>query len=78
MARRRTGFQKKIDNTSWDGFALISSSQSAGNVGLNFFTNGLDRPVTIMRIRGELTAWLDGVQTPGTSLIVMAGIIKVP
>ncbi len=78
MARRTRGFEKKIDHTAWDGFTLTSSSQAAGSLGFNFLTTALDRPVTIMRIRGEFIVWVDGAQATGRHAIVTAGIIKVP
>ena len=78
MARRRTGFQKKIDHVAWDGFMLSHNALGAGIAAFTFLTQALDRPTTLMRIRGQLHCFVDGAQATGGACNISAGIIKVP
>ncbi len=78
MARRRSGFQKKIDHVAWDGFSLTQNALAAGIAAQTFLTQALDRPVTSMRIRGTAWGFVDGLEAPGVSATISMGIIKVP
>lgn len=82
MARRRSFHgvgrpAKKLAYTRWDLSTGSSIAQSAGTVGINFSTIGTE-PVTLLRMRGELSAYREGAS--GTAILVQVtyGIILVP
>ncbi len=78
MARRRSGFQKKIDSVFWSLSNGSSVAQSAGSVGVQFASVGT-APTTLMRMRGRVLAYADGAQAPPSGPILLSmGIIKVP
>ncbi len=77
-SRGRRGFAKKIDTVHWTGF---SGSATALSAGASAVTLGPAQhlPETLLRIRGELLAYVDGVQSPaGQFGTFTAGIIQVP
>ncbi len=78
MAKRTRGFQKKIDHVAWDGFSLNFLALGAGTIGTTFFNQLLDRPVTLMRIRGQVWGSVDGASGTGKAMQISMGIIKVP
>ena len=76
MARART---KKIDNVFWGssgaGFLAVGAGSDAGFNAIGVGTQA----ATLLRVRGSFRAWLDGVQDPGVSIVlVQAGLILVP
>ncbi len=79
MARRFTSSRpaKKIHTLRWAGIAGASLGQAAGSVAINILAAGAPAE-TVLRIRGELMAWLDGAQEPSKEVLVSAGMILVP
>ncbi len=79
MAHRSRGrFQKKIDVVHWTGFegeALALASATTVAITLSAAQH---LPETLLRIRGEWSATLDGALIPGTRMRVTAGMILVP
>ena len=72
MARRRSG--KKIDFTRWN-ILSFHSSLSAGVVGLNLDA-GRTTAETLLRMRGNLLAFLDSASAPNIGIQVGVGIRK--
>jgi len=77
MAHRRGGFAKKIDTVHWTGIGTSQASLAAGVVGSNVVA-AQHLPETLLRIRGEWAAWLEGVQTGGAGVKIASGLILVP
>ncbi len=77
MAHRRGGFQKKIETVHWTYGSFGGNAFAAGVFGLNVLS-AQHLPETILRIRGEWLAYIDGVQAPSTSFAVSVGLILVP
>ena len=77
MARRRTGFQKKIDTVHWTYGSFISGAQAAGTIALNVF-GAQHLPETLLRTRGEWVAYIDSTEAPGGLASVGIGMIQVP
>ncbi len=75
MARGRR--VKKIDNLLWGLGAGSSLGQSAGVIGIQFASVATS-PHTIMRLRGEVMAYVDGAGAPTKLSRVTWGIIVVP
>ncbi len=77
MAHRRSnrGFDKVIDDVRWAGANHLFAALAAGSSAQTMVTDG-DRE-TVMRIRGELVAYIDGVQAPGTLIQVGIGALVV-
>ncbi len=75
MARRRSG--KKIDFTHWTVGAPSHQAVGAGTSGVTVLT-AEHEPQTLLRTRGGMTAYLDGVQAPATSVRITWGLIMVP
>ena len=75
--RRRTsrGFEKVIDETRWGGSNSLFAAQAQGSAALVFITGGQQE--TILRIRGELVAYLDAEQAPGVLVQVGIGALVV-
>ena len=81
MARRgaRTRGEKVIDNVFWSG-ALAdfgSVALSAGTVAEQALVAS-NQPFTLMRIRGNLLAYIDGGPAPGVSAEIGVGLRMVP
>ncbi len=77
MPGRRGRFQKKIDYTHWTIGNAESGSLGAGSVGVTLFS-AQHQPETLLRLRGNLLAKLEGVQSGGQGILVTCGIILVP
>ncbi len=75
MARRRSG--KKIDFLHWTVGALDVQSHAAGNVATTVL-GAQHLPETIMRIRGEVTVFKEGVSAPSLGAIITMGLVLVP
>ena len=74
MARRRG---KKIDFVHWTGFSGLFLAQAQGTVAATIAA-AQHLPETLLRIRGEYLAFLDGTQTGMQFVTVGMGIIVVP
>jgi len=74
MANRRG---KKIDFTRWTDFSVSASALAAGSVASNAGSAGTGTE-TLMRTRGQLCAWIDGLEAPATSIVVSVGLIVMP
>ena len=74
---RRGGFQKKIETVHWTYGSWAMFTLAAGTVAANVLA-AQHLPETLMRIRGENTAFLDAVQAPATAVSVAVGLILVP
>ncbi len=77
MARPRSRQSPRIQQLRWDG-AIHTFSQAAGSSAQTMVTDGGTE--TLMRIRGELVAWVDGLEVPAVAasfgigaLVVQAG-----
>jgi len=68
--RRRTRW---VAGTS----AHVFSGLAAGTIGSTFITTGTAEE-TLIRIRGSLLAWVDGLETPGPSALIGVGLIVMP
>ncbi len=68
---------KKIDNLRWEFSNGAQSALGAGSAGIGLISV-TTLPETLMRVRGEVVAYLDGPQAPGSSVLVSMGIIVVP
>ena len=77
MARNRSGFQPKIENLRWDGARHTFSAVSAGTAGQTVITDGSTKD-TVMRIRGQLTAYIDGASAPGKLVELAFGLVVQP
>ena len=64
MARNhRSRQQPKIEQLRWSGATFTFAAIAAGSItALNFITSATERD-SLMRMRGQLVSWLDGVQT---------------
>ncbi len=74
--RLRSRGQKKLDHTRWDNSNGIFGT-SAGAAAFEFSAVGTE-PATLLRIRGEVAAWVDGTQAPAKAALISYGIILVP
>jgi len=75
MARRRSG--KKIDFVHWLGAGFSFAGLGAGVSATTLFAAQHD-PETLMRMRGNLIASLEGTQAPGVHVRIAVGLILVP
>jgi len=83
MARRSQSLRRgnrgrSMESVRWSGGTFFFNAISAGNSALVFLTASNDPPETILRIRGELVAWIDGLEAPAVSIDVAVGVILVP
>ena len=77
MARSRERFSPKIQNLVWAGATHLFTSQGAGTAAQVMVT-AADTKDTIMRIRGELVAWVDAPSIPAKNCVVGIGAIVMP
>ena len=79
IARRPTLARpvKKMDNKVWQYSSGGFTGLSASTVAAAFATVG-SLPTTLLRLRGNILCVLDGVDEPGPSAEIQAGIILVP
>jgi len=77
MARRRTGFQKKIETVHWTGAAGQFINQAAG-AAAGILNAAQHLPETLLRIRGEYVASLDSGLGSSVGAQLSIGIIQVP
>ncbi len=72
MARRKSG--KKIDFTRWI-LGSFDSSLSAGSAQGVIVIGSNSQSATILRTRGELLVYVDGLQAPGGRIRVAVGFL---
>ena len=77
MARRRTGFQKKIDTVHWTLGQEVFVSQGAGTAAVNLLA-AQHLPETLLRIRGEWVSNFAQALASAVGVVVTMGIIQVP
>ncbi len=77
MSPRRSGYQKKLDSVHWTNGGVFVSALSSGTIGATFL-NAQHLPETLLRIRGEFTAWPSAAGAPGRAIFVTVGLILVP
>ncbi len=75
MPRRRTG--KKIDFTHWTGVQEAVLGQVAGSVGLTV-SPAAHESETLLRFRGHLICYVDGLEEPATLAQIAVGMLVVP
>jgi len=68
---------KKIDTVHWTGGSFFGISQAAGSLAQTVLS-AQHLPETLLRIRGEWIALLDGALAPGKFVRATAGFILVP
>jgi len=76
MARQSRG--KKIDFTSWTLGSIAFNAIAAGGSAAFAIIGAGSAPATLLRSRGQMMAWYDGVQTPATTTRVAVGMIVMP
>ncbi len=69
--------RKKIDTVHWTYGSFVMSSLGAGTAAINVLA-AQHLPETLLRIRGEWTAFLEGTQAGGAGIAFSAGLILVP
>jgi len=78
MARRRGGFEKKIETVHWArGTPAQFTGLTAGTAAIGAFA-AQHLPETLLRLRGNWMAFADGAQAPGGLIQVALGLILVP
>ncbi len=75
MPRRRGG--KKIDFTHWTSLTGRATAFSAGVIAVTMAA-ALHEPETLLRMRGNIVAWLDAVGSTPRWVSVGVGVILVP
>ncbi len=75
MARPRQGRRsgRSMESVRWTGANFLFSAQAASTLALEFLSASDDPPETILRIRGELVVWLDGLEAPAVAVEVGIG-----
>ena len=76
--RFRRSSKREIESVRWSGATSSFLAFGAGTNALTFLSASNDPPETLMRIRGELVAWIDAVQAPASMVDIAIGVIKVP
>ena len=69
---------RKIDSTRWAGFNGMFSNISAGSFAINFGAAVLRQHETILRTRGNICGWIDGLGAPGRAALISMGLHLVP
>ena len=78
MARsRRSSAQPRIKNLRWGGNTHTFQALSAGTAAQTLITSA-DATDTLMRIRGELVCWIDGLEVSATAVDIAIGAIVMP
>ena len=83
MARRQTRTMiprpaKKLDHTNWEYSTGSGAGIASGATSGQAFSTVGSRPATLLRIRGEVTGFLDTSQATGIGALITYGIILVP
>jgi len=71
---RRSG---RKPNLHWTRVSASQNALAAGSAGNNV-SAAAHGTETMLRLRGQLLAYIDGAQAPGSSIIVSVGLILVP
>ncbi len=74
---RRSGHAKKIDTVHWTYGSFDAQALAAGTVAV-LLSAAQHLPETLLRLRGEWVAYLDGASTPPKLCAIGCGIIQVP
>jgi len=69
LGRQRSNCSGSRKTTSWPG---------GSGLGINAFSSTTNSRETIMRIRGSLGCYIDGLEAPGGSAIISVGLIVMP
>jgi len=78
MARKFSSrHEPRIKNLRWTTTQSTFSSQAAGTAALTFISAGVGQE-TVMRIRGNIAGWVDGLEAPAPAFLVSIGVIAVP
>ena len=77
MARSRDRFAPKIQNLRWSGANHLFAALGAG-ASAQVMVTAAEQKDTIMRIRGELVAYMDGALGPGKLFRAGIGAIVMP
>lgn len=77
MGRQRGRQAPKIQNVRWLGGTFTFGGLGAGSAALTFLTAGNDTE-TILRVRGELIVFRDGLSAPASLIDVALGAIVMP
>ncbi len=78
MAHRRGGFSKKIDTVHWTLGSFVETGVASGTPVASTVGAAQHLPETLMRIRGEWIATLNGFQATSIGTGVACGMILVP
>ena len=76
---RRSG--KKIETVRWTGDTVINTAAlaSGGSAAIQLYQVGdQEAAPTLLRTRGQISVYVDGVQAPGGSSLVTLGVHVVP
>ncbi len=68
---------RRKNNYLWQLSTGLFAAQGTGSVALNFGVAGT-LPSTLLRIRGEISGYLDAASAPGLGVEVTYGIVVVP
>ncbi len=68
---------KKIQSTHWTYSSFASGAQTAGTFGATLYS-AQHLPETLLRLRGEWLAYMDGTSGPGDLVAIGIGFIQVP
>ncbi len=68
---------KKIDSVTWDLVSLSFAALGAGSQAQTAISAGTT-PTTLLRIRGQLLAYVDGASAPGKQAVIAVGLIVMP
>ncbi len=74
MARQRSRNAAPIKNLRWGG-STHQFNIAAGTAAQTFITDGSTE--TLMRIRGNLVAWIDGLEIPAVGIAIGIGLLVV-
>ncbi len=77
MAHRRSGFAKKIDTVHWTYGSFDALALAAGTIAVNAFP-AQHLPETLLRTRGEVMVYAQGLDAPGVVASLGVGMIQVP
>ncbi len=67
-----------MESTLWSGNVQTFGAQAAGSAAAVFIGATTDPPQTLLRMRGQLVAWIDGLEIPAVGVDVGVGIALVP
>jgi len=77
-SRSRRSGGREIESVRWSVGSSTFLAQSAGTAALNFISAASNPPETLMRMRGNLVASIDGATAPGKLVHIGLGVALVP